>query len=141
MTNKTKHCSLTYYKGHLVTEFHTVESIDNELVSPYDKPGNLGFVVLDVAHVGVSKEAYEALKTLKRGSDGLGDIDIFRADDKHVFASLGGACTVRKVSKIETSRDWRLSDLALEDFQVIENEVPEGAKEAIDNPSDEEDDE
>ena len=140
MTTKTKHCSLKFYNNFLVTEFHTLQSIEGELVSPYDKPGNLGFVVSDVAHVGVSKEAYQALQTLKPGRDGLGEIDMFdTTDGKHVLAVMGGACGLHNIATVETSRQWKLP--ALEAFQLIDNDVPEGAKEAIDNPSEEDDDE
>lgn len=140
MTTKTKHCSITYYNDRLVTEFHTLESIEGELVSPYDKPSNLGFVVLDVGHVGISKEAYDAMSRLKRGRDCIGDIDVFyTTDDVYCFAVMGGACGIFNINTAVTSRTYRQA--RLDQYQLIENEVPEGAKDAIDNPSDDEDDE
>lgn len=140
MTTKAKHCNVTFYNRHFVVEFVTTDSIKGEIVSPYDTPGNFGFVVYDVGHVGISKEAFDQLKLVRRGRDSLGDLDIFRAGDKHVFCVIGGACGIFNAATVETSRDWAISDLTLESFQVIPNDVPEGAKNAIDNPSGDTDD-
>lgn len=138
MTTKTKHCSVTYYKGHLVVEFHTTESIEGELVSPYDKPGNLGFVVLDVGHVGISKEAYEAMANLKASRDCIGDVDVFwTSAGVYCFAVMGGACGLFDVRKAQTSGTYRQAPLA--DYQLIDNDVPEGAKDAIDAPENDDD--
>lgn len=140
MTAKTKHCNVTFYNGHIVVEFVTLNSVKDELVSPYDTHGSMGFVVHDVAHVGMSKEAFEQLQQVPAGRDSLGELDIFRAGDKHVFGVLGGACGFFDVATVQTSRQWRISDLTLESFQVIPNDVPEGAKQVIDNPSEDEGD-
>lgn len=141
---KTKHVSITFYNDRIVTEFHTTDSVEGELVSPYDTPGNMGFVVLDLDHVGISQEAYNALQRVRRGNSGLGDFDIFKSgvakgqQHNYVLGVLGGAYGVRKVESIEASRDWVLPDISA--FQLISNDVPQGAIDAIDNPSTEEDD-
>lgn len=132
MTTKTKHCTIVHYNGYLAIEFHTNESIPGEVVSPYDNRGSMGFVIHDVGHVAISEEAHTALKAVGKGSDSIGDIDIFATTDgKYCFGSLGGNMKLVELATVETSRQWVLP--ALEHFQVIDNEVPEGAAYAIDH--------
>lgn len=127
--SKEIYTRLAVYKGVLTVE-HTVFESNDVVVTPYDNPGVMGYVVKDVGHVGVSQEAYDFLKALRVGSDGLGDIDIFKSGDVHVFATLGGAYNLYTKDS-ETSRDYVVPPIT--DFQVIPNEVPEGAKEVIDS--------
>lgn len=133
MSDKTKHASVTAYNNHLVFEYHTDKSIPKEVVCPFDS-SSMGYVILGTEHVGVSKEAYDFLSKLKPGHDDLGELDIFQAGDKYVFGTLGGNCVLFNVADVETSRQWKLPPI--ERFQLIENEVPEGAKEAVDNADD-----
>ncbi len=127
--SKKIYTKLTAYKGTLVVEHQVTES-DDIVVTPYDRPGNMGYVVKDVSYVGVSQEAYDFLKSLPKGSDSLGEVDMFRTSDgQHCLAILGGACVL--IGKdAETSRDYDVPPLSA--FQLIENEVPEGAIHAID---------
>lgn len=134
---KTKHCSVTAHNGFLVVEYHTLESVAEEVTSPYDS-SSMGFVISDVGFVGVSNEAYELLKTIRPGRDSLGELDIFRGGPNgYVFGTLGGACGLFKATTVETSRDYRVP--YQNEFQLIANDVPEGAKEAIDNPEEDDD--
>jgi len=131
--SKELYTKLTAYKGVLVVEHQVTESND-VVVTPYDRPGNLGYVISDLGHVGVSQEAYEFLKSLRKGNDGLGDIDLFRTSkgvggEGYALAILGGACMLLD-KDATTSRDYKVPAIDL--FQLIANEVPAGAIHAID---------
>lgn len=128
MTQPTKHVSITEHKGWLAIEYHTDHSVEGEIVSPFDT-GNFGTVVSDVKHVGCSREAYEFLKTLRPGYDDLGEIDMFKSGDKHVFGTIGGRYVLINKNS-EPSSQWELP--AFERFQEIPNsDMPQGAKDAI----------
>lgn len=131
MSDKTKHVSVSAYNNHLVIEYHAEKSIAEEVVCPFDS-SSMGYVILGTEHVGVSKEAYELLLKLRPGRDGLGELDCFLCNDNtYTWATLGGNCVLFNASTVETSRQWELPPL--ERFQLIGNEVPEGAKQAVDN--------
>lgn len=131
--SKEIYTSLTVYKGFLVVEHHVAESND-VVTSPYDRPGNMGYVISDLGHVALSQEAYDFLKALPKGRDSLGEIDLFRTSageggEGYALAILGGACVL--VSKdAETSRDYVVPSIDL--FQLVANDPPAGAIHAID---------
>ncbi len=132
--SKELYTKLTAHKGVLVVEHQVTESND-VVVTPYDRPGNLGYVISDLGHVGVSQEAYDFLKSLRKGSGDLGDIDIFRTSKGtggkgYALAILGGSCMLLD-KDAETSLDYEVPAIDL--FQLIANEVPEGAIDAIDD--------
>lgn len=126
---KTKHVSVTAYNNHLIIEYHAEKSIPDEVVCPFDS-SSMGYVILGTEHVGVSKEAYAFLKLLRPGRDSLGELDIFQSGDQYVFGTLGGNCVLCNMNSVETSRQWKVPPI--ERFQLIENDVPEGAKAAVD---------
>jgi len=136
MTNKEIYAEVTAYNDILVVEYKTEDSNDM-VTSPYDKPGNLGYVIGDTGHVAISEEAYALLSVIKRSGDAIGDIDIFKLDKGgYAFSTLGGMCSLIDPRIAEGSRTYVVPPLSC--FQVIENNVPEGAKEAIDSPDDDE---
>lgn len=137
MTNKEIYAEVTTHKDILVIEYKTEDS--NDIVtSPYDKPGNLGYVIGDTGHVGISEEAYALLSLIKRSGNAIGDIDIFKLNKGgYAFSTLGGMCSLIDPKMAEGSSTFVVPPLSC--FQVIENNVPEGAKEAIDSPRDDED--
>lgn len=128
---KPVYVEITTYKNHLIAEYKTTESND-VLVSPYDKTKNsMGYVLLDVGYAGISKEAHAMLSKIKKGNDSIGELDIFK-DDKgnYVLATLGGMYFLSDITEIEGSRQYVVP--GIENFQIIENNVPAGAKEVID---------
>lgn len=137
MTNKEIYAEVTAYNDILVIEYKTEDS--NDIVtSPYDKPGNLGYVIGDTGHVGISEEAYALLSLIKRSGNAIGNIDIFKLNKGgYAFSTLGGMCSLIDPKMAEGSSTFVVPPLSC--FQVIENNVPEGAKEAIDSPRDDED--
>jgi hypothetical protein len=125
------HAHITAYKGKLVLELRVTKSIPNEVVTNLDKPGNLGQVIMDTArNLGVSAEALELLKKVRRGHDDLGDIDWFRAGDSAAFGWLGGIYRIADPEQVEGSSSYGTFA-----HVVIPNDVPEGARQAIDSSS------
>lgn len=124
------HARITAYKGMLVLELLATKSISNEVATSLDTPGNMGQVIMDTAkHLGVSIEALELMKPLRRGHDDLGDIDWFQSTGSgDCFAWLGGPYAIKDPKKLETSSSWRIGA-----HQVITNEVPAGARQFIDS--------
>lgn len=130
----TIHANVTAYKGKLVIQLLTMVSIDNETAVSMDVPGRFGQVIMNTKeHLGVSEEALELLKTVKRGHDGLGDgLDWFKTEvagqaPAHAFSWLGGPYAIVDPTTQSGSRDYVVGE-----YQTIPNDVPQGAKDAID---------
>lgn len=135
--SKPIYAEVTAYKNHIVVEYKTKKS--NDIVTtPFDT-GSLGYVVADVGCVAISKEAHELLSHIKHSHDDIGDIDIFDLDKGgYAFGTLGGMYFIANVNEAEGSSSFVVPPL--EDFQLIENNVPDGAKDAVDNNVYEEED-
>ena len=68
--------------------------------------GNLGCVV-NAANIDISVDALELLKKVKKGKGGLGDIDVFKADEGLIiFGWLGGYLNAFLPKDILASRDY-----------------------------------
>lgn len=92
--------------------------------------GNLG-CVCDASKVKISQEAIELLKTVPKGADDIGDIDVFKADDNRVIISwFGGYYKVIDPKKSEAARDTNFYLLTPATEEV---EVPESFKQFIDS--------
>lgn len=132
---KPIYAEVTAYKNHIVVEYKTQES--NDIVTtPFDTR-SLGYVVADVGCVAISKEAHALLSDIKHSHDDIGDIDIFDLDKGgYAFSTFGGMYVIVNVDEAEGSSSFVVPPI--EEFQLMENNVPDGAKDAIDNPSEEE---
>ncbi len=127
------HAKITHYKGWLILDLLATKSIDNEVATSIDRPSSMGQVIMDThKHLGVSAEAIEAMKKVKRNRDAIGDIDWFTtkgdSEDSAAFGWLGGPKSIKKISDIEGARTFSLNHK----YVVIPNEVPEMAAAAID---------
>lgn len=126
---KKSYANVTFYKNYLIVDYNTTESDDN-ISTPFDTE-SFGYVVSDVRYISISKEAHWMLTKLKRGSDSIGEIDIFATSDgNYAFATIGQDKVLLDLDNSETSRQFVIPPI--EKFQIIENEPPEGAMEAID---------
>jgi len=127
---KTLHAHVTAYKGRIVMELLATKSIAGEVATSLDSPSSFGQVIMNTKeHLGVSKEALELLKTVKRGNDSLGGIDWFKTSDgNHAFSWMGGPYQITTPQDADASRSYVVSD----HFVEIENTVPEGARHHID---------
>lgn len=134
---KPIYAEVTYYKNHLVVEYKLEES--NDIVtSPFDSQ-SMGYVISDIGYVGISKEAYASLKDIPRSGDDMSEIDVFKlADGNYAFATLGSKYVILDLDNAEGSSSFSVP--SLNNFQLIGNNVPEGAKNAIDSPIDDDDD-
>lgn len=134
-TAPTMYARVTAYKGILVIEWLT-ETSDANVVTPYDTPGNIGYVCKDTNLIGVSDEAYQILANkIKRSRDDIVEVDIFRCDTgKYAFAALGGKYALVHPDHAAGSNTYQCPDRA--SFQTIDNESPQGAIDAIDSPED-----
>lgn len=131
------HAHITAYKGLLVLELRVDKSIPNEVkvVMNQDKPGNLGQVIMDTTrNLGVSADALELLKKVRRGHYDIGDIDWFRAGDSAAFGWLGSPYRIVDPDAVEGSRTYGIFG-----HVTIPNDVPEGARQFIDSVADDED--
>ncbi|CAG2150516.1 hypothetical protein LMG31506_04210 [Cupriavidus yeoncheonensis] len=122
------HARITAHKGILVVELVQNQVTEDGGRSGLDKLRNLGTIVHDTRrYLGVSDEALGLLKIVKRGLDRIGDFAWFRSDDgMDHFAWLGGPKRLVDPKEVATARSYEI--LA---HQVIPNEVPEGARAAI----------
>jgi hypothetical protein len=78
--------------------------------------------------LGVSEEALVLLKTIKRGRDSIGDVDWWAVDDgSSAFGWFGPMCRLIEPAEAETSRQFKIGE-----YVSIPNDVPEGARAAID---------
>ena len=130
---KPIYAEVTTYKSHIVVEYKEEKSND-VLTTPFDR-NSMGYVVSDVGYVGISEEAYTLLSLVKKGTDSIGNIDVFKADNgKHVFCTLGGKYFLVPLREAEGSSNFTVPPI--EEFQLIENNVPEGAIDYIDEKED-----
>ncbi len=122
------HARITAHKGILVVELVRNQVTADAGRSSLDKLRNLGTIVHDTRrYLGVSDEALALLKVVKRGLDRIGDFAWFRSDDgMDHFAWLGGPKRLVDPKEVATARSYEI--LA---HQVIPNDVPEGARAAI----------
>lgn len=121
------YAKVTAYKGFLVAELQVTKSTENEVTTSLDT-SSMGQVIHDSLNVEMSEAALALIKTIKRGSDSIGDIDCWECNDgKYAFAWFGGPNAIFKPDVITTSRQF-----ALGEFNMVENEAPDGAKAAID---------
>jgi len=112
------------YKG--IVGIQSGPDAENMVAKPEN--GNLG-CVLEAQGIDISPEALELLKSIPRGRDGLGEVDVFQAGDKIIFGWLGGYMKAILPEQCETSRDYNPSLLnstegveAPEDFRKFVDE-------------------
>ncbi|CAG2160173.1 hypothetical protein [Cupriavidus numazuensis] len=122
------HARITAHRGILVVELVQNRATEEGTRSNLDKLRSLGTIIHDTRrHLGVSEEALSLLRVVKRGLERIGDFAWFRSDDgTDHFAWLGGPKRLVNPSEVATARTYEI--LA---HQVIPNEVPEGARAAI----------
>ena len=92
--------------------------------------GNLG-CVCDASKVKISQDAIELLKTVPKGIDDIGDIDVFKADDNRIIISWFGGYL--KVIDPKSSVAARNTNIYLLTPATDEVEVPENFKQFIDS--------
>lgn len=116
--------TVTAYKGKLVF---------NLLAETSDAaPGSFGQVIIDTAnHLGISKEAYDLLGTIKPGYDAIGSVDWFESSKGAAFAWIGGPNAIVDPADPDntSARGYKTYPGK---FIDIPNDCPQGAKDYID---------
>lgn len=129
---------VTCHENFLV--INTIDPTHDENFVPAGN-GRIGCVLMDAEkHLGMSDEAFKLLKTMKVGTDAIGDVATFESNKGQCFSWLGHPQRLVDMSDEEicSSREG-IIDLK---YVPIENKVPVEAFEAITkwNEPDEEDD-
>lgn len=98
------------------------------LLNDPSKPGQLGFVV-DADFCDIQPEAIELLKKIPKSGDDIGDVDVFKAGEKVIFAWLGPMLRVLDLNReISGSSSYNPRLLKPANF-----DTPEQFKQFIDN--------
>jgi hypothetical protein len=123
------HAEVTAYKGRIIVELKVKESIPGEVTTSLDTPRFAGQVIRNTAkNLGISKEAFELLKSVRRGEELTGDVDWSHTEDgSTVFGWKGGRCAIFTPANCQGSRKFTVGG-----FVVIPNHVPDGARKQLD---------
>lgn len=126
-TERTKmRTKIFSHRGYIGIESNV--SAEGLLNNPKEK-GQLGLVI-NAKYIDISVTALEILKKIRKGHDGLGEIDVYKANDGTiVFSMLGGPLKIVNPRTCETSRDYDPSLLVTCDNV----DIPDGFIDYIDN--------
>jgi GNAT superfamily N-acetyltransferase len=122
---------VTTYKEYLV-----IETIDPKKGYPGFAPQGLGSVLMGTKEgLGLSKEAYAWLKTVRRGSDDMGDVDAWKAGDKWAFGWYGGLIAAKSKENCKGSNSYKIEgiehvEIPNETSKVLMDTIDGWAKEA-----------
>ena len=123
---------ITTYQNVLI--IHTIEPKKDDNFIPAGN-GKIGCVLIDTKkYLGISKEAFDLLKTIKRGGSAIGDVDSWEFTDEkkrnpYVFGWLGGINSIKEPDRCEGSRTYYPEKIP---HVKIENNVNIDVKKAID---------
>lgn len=123
------HAEITAYKGKIIFNLKVKHSIQEQVLTSQDNKSIDGHVIIDTKNnLGISKEAIELLKKVMKSKEGNGQLDWSKnALGKDVFGWKGLAQDIRSPEFLMASKKYKLLS-----FQDIPNNVPEGARQAID---------
>jgi hypothetical protein len=128
MSKKDIKVQVTTHDGFLIIE--TIKPQKDEFFIPAGGQ-NIGCVLSRTnKFLGMSKEAFELLKTIKTSYDGIGDVMAWKAGEDYCFGWLGGLRSLIdiKTGDVTCSIDKIPDDLP---FIQIKNEIPVEAFEII----------
>ncbi len=118
---------ITAYKGALCIE--TQEPIVKDETFVPAGGGNFGCVLMDTkTNLGVSQEALVLLRRVRKNRDSMGDVMWWPVGDKFCFGWMGGPLALKVPGRITGDRDYAVREGA---YTLIQNDVPEGAQQAI----------
>jgi hypothetical protein len=126
------HAEITAYKGRIIIELKVKKSIPGEVLTSLDTPRLPGQLVNNTAkNLGISKEALDLLKSVRKGDGAAGDVDWTRTEEgKTTFGWIGGRCAIFNPETCEGSKRFKVGG-----YVTIPNEVPEGARQQLDKHS------
>jgi hypothetical protein len=119
---------VTAYEQNLIIE--VIDGKEDKNFIPIGE-GRIGCVLIETdTCLGMSKEAFELLKTIKKSHDDIGDVTAWKTDDdKNCFGWLGGFKKIINMEKAEGDS----SGIADIKHVTIENDVPQEAIDVINN--------
>ncbi len=99
---------------------------------PVNDKGNIGSVISNTPkNLGISEEALELMQKVKRGSDGIGDIDWFKTNKhEYVFSWIGGLYRILDPSDSVTARGF---SIYRNECQIIENSLNNKIIDSVNN--------
>jgi len=122
---------VTAHKNYIIIEPLQFEEEKDKLYPVGN--GRVGTVLIGTdKYLGMSKEAVENLKRIKKSSDAIGDVQAFTSVKGDCFSWLGGMKAFFDVRKAEGDRDG-IKDIA---HVTIPNDVPDQAMAAINRSTD-----
>jgi hypothetical protein len=126
----TQNCivKVTTYENYLIIESDP-ETMNEDWV-PYGG-SKFGCVIVNTnEHLGISSDALEILKKVKRSSDAIGDVDAWKTSDGiDCFSWIGPCKHIIPIDSLEGSRDYDISTISYID---IPNDPPPVAINIID---------
>lgn len=107
----------------------TLENLTPALENNPLAEGQIGFVC-DISKCTFTDDAVAVLKSIKKSGDAIGDVDMFKANDKSIFAWMGSPISMINPETAEGSSTY---DTSLLNSVTIDNtmEIPEGFKKAV----------
>lgn len=123
------HAEVTAYRGRIIVELKAKKSIPGEVLLARGNPQMGVHIIKDTAHhLGVSHEARELLKRVRRSQNAAGELDWSRdADGKACFGWRGGDCLI-----VSPETCFGSSKFSVRSCVDIPNQVPEGARRQLD---------
>jgi hypothetical protein len=113
---------VTSYKDYVIIEPLQFEE-EKDVLYPVGN-GRVGTVLIDTKkYLGMSKEAVENLKRVKKSHDAIGDLQAWKSDKGDCFGWLGGMKAFYDVTKADSDRNG-IIDIA---HVTIPNDVPQEA--------------
>ncbi len=123
------HARVLEYRGHLLCESLTFNTIRDECVRP--DSGAKGCVTFQTEKfLGASQEALDLMRTIPVGAEEVGNIAWFNnPGEGTAFAWLGGLCVVMDPATVEAAATFKVrDDLCV----IVPNEVTAEAKNFVD---------
>jgi hypothetical protein len=122
------HAEVTAYRGRIIVELKARKPIPGEVILGGNSQMGV-HIIKDTAHnLGVSHEALELLKKVRRSPDANGELDWSRdADGKACFGWRGGDCLI-----VSPETCFGSSKFNVRSCVDIPNQVPEGARRQLD---------
>jgi len=114
---------VTEYKGNIIVD--TLEASDFDQDFSPAGGGSIGCTLHETERLGMSQEAVNAIKKLKRVGDSIGD---FMNGSSNYFSWIGGEFSIKDQSCV-VSRDFKMPT----GYIVIDNKTSDKAKEEIDS--------
>jgi hypothetical protein len=111
---------ITEHKNYLI--FDSDPEVKNEDWVPYGG-SKIGCVIINTGtHLGISPQAAEILKQVKRSRDDIGEVDAWKTEDgRDCFAWLGPCKHIKYADNLDGSRCYSFGEIK---YVSIPNEPP-----------------